>query len=62
MNGLIANFPCNGLVTVNLVILKPAYQVGDLQERVAELCEKVKIYHSETGPVGGFVSLNSGMK
>jgi hypothetical protein len=61
MNGLIANFPYNGVVTVNRVILKPGYSVDDLQERVAELCENVKTYHSETGFVGGFVSLNSGM-
>ena len=61
MNGLIANFPYNGVVTVNRVILKPQYSVDDLQERVAELCENVKTYHSETGFVGGFVSLNSGM-
>jgi hypothetical protein len=61
MNGLIANFPYNGVVTVNRVILKPEYSVEDLQERVAELCENVKTYHSGTGFVGGFVSLNSGM-
>ena len=61
MNGLIANFPYNGVVTVNRVILKPEYRVDDLQERVAELCENVKTYHSETGFVGGFVALNSGM-
>ena len=61
MNGLIANFPYNGVITVNRVILKPGYSVDDLQERVAELCENVKTYHSETGFVGGFVSLNSGM-
>lgn len=61
MNGLIANFPYNGVVTVNRVILKPGYSVDDLQERVAELCENVKTYHSDTGFVGGFVSLNSGM-
>lgn len=60
MNGLITNFPYNGVVTVNRVILKPEYTVDDLQERVAELCENVKTYHSETGFVGGFVALNSG--
>jgi len=27
---------------------------------VAELCENVKTYHSDTGFVGGFVALNSG--
>lgn len=60
MSGLIANFPYNGVVTVNRVILKPGYTVDDLQERVAVLCENVKTYHSDTGFVGGFVALNSG--
>ena len=60
MSGLISNFPYNGVVTVNRVILKDGYTVDDLQERVAELCENVKTYHSETGFVGGFVALNSG--
>jgi hypothetical protein len=60
VNGLIANFPYDGVVTVNRVILKPGYSVDDLQERVAELCENVKTYHSETGFIGGFVALNSG--
>ncbi|MEW8038017.1 MAG: ligand-binding protein SH3 [Candidatus Thiodiazotropha sp.] len=60
MNGLIANFPYDGVVTVNRVILKPGYSVAELQERVAELCENVKTYHSDTGFIGGFVALNSG--
>ncbi|MGB5299134.1 MAG: ligand-binding protein SH3 [Thiogranum sp.] len=60
MNGLIQNFPYNGVVTVNRVILKDGYTVDDLQERVAVLCENVKTYHSETGFVGGFVALNKG--
>jgi hypothetical protein len=60
MSGLIANFPTDGIVTVNRVVLKPEYSVDDLQERVAFLCENVKTYHSTTGFVGGFVSLNSG--
>lgn len=60
MTGLIPNFPYNGVVTNNRVILKPEYTVDDLQERVAELCENVKTYHSDTGFVGGFVALNSG--
>ena len=47
MSGLIANFPYNGVTTVNRVILKPEYTVDDLQERVAMLCENVKTYHSE---------------
>lgn len=58
---LINGFPTDGIVTVNRVILKPQYSVDDLQERVAVLCENVKTYHSETGFVGGFVALNSGM-
>jgi hypothetical protein len=61
MSGLIANFPTDGIVTVNRVVLKPEYSVDDLQERVAFLCENVKTYHSDTGFVGGFVVLNSGM-
>jgi hypothetical protein len=57
---LINNFPQDGVVTVNRVILKPEYSVEDLEERVAMLCENVKTYHSDTGFVGGFVGLNSG--
>jgi hypothetical protein len=57
---LIKNFPADGVVTVNRVILKPEYTIDDLQERVAVLCENVKTYHSDTGFVGGFVCLNSG--
>ncbi len=60
MSGLIANFPHDGVVTINRVILKPGYTTDDLQERVAMLCENVKTFHSETGFVGGFVALNSG--
>ncbi len=60
MSGLIQNFPHDGVVTINRVILKPEYTMDDLQERVAFLCENVKTYHSETGFVGGFVALNSG--
>ena len=60
MTGLITNFPNDGVVTINRVILKPGYSVDDLQERVAVLCENVKTFHSETGFVGGFVALNSG--
>jgi hypothetical protein len=60
MTGLIPNFPMNGVITVNRVILRPEYTVDDLQERVALLCENVKTYHSDTGFVGGFVALNSG--
>jgi hypothetical protein len=58
---LIKDFPSDGVVTVNRVILKPQYTVDDLQERVALLCENVKTYHSETGFIGGFVCLNGGM-
>jgi len=60
MSGFIPNFPHDGVVTVNRVILKDGYTVDDLQERVALLCENVKTYHSETGFVGGLVVLNSG--
>lgn len=60
MSDLIPNFPSDGVVTINRVILKPEYTVDELQERVAFLCENVKTYHSDTGFVGGFVSLNSG--
>ncbi len=60
MSGLISNFPFNGVITVNRVILKENYTVDDLQERVAVLCENVKTYHSDTGFIGGFVALNSG--
>ena len=58
--GLISNFPYDGVVTINRVILKPEYTMDDLQERVAFLCENVKTYHSDTGFIGGFVALNSG--
>ena len=61
MATLINGFSSDGVVTVNRVILKPGYSVDDLEERVATLCENVKTYHSETGFVGGFVVLNSGM-
>ncbi len=60
MSNLIPNFPHDGVVTVNRVILKDGFTVDDLQERVAVLCENVKTYHSDTGFVGGFVCLNSG--
>ena len=60
MSGLIPNFPHDGIVTINRVILKPEYSLDDLQERVAVLCENVKTYHSTTGFVGGFVCVNSG--
>ncbi len=61
MNTLINHFDPDGVVTINRVILKPEYTIDDLEERVAELCENVKTYHSDTGFVGGFVALNSGM-
>lgn len=57
---LINGFNSDGVVTINRVILKPEYSVDDLEMRVAELCENVKTYHSDTGFVGGFVALNSG--
>ncbi|ROR34561.1 ligand-binding protein SH3 [Inmirania thermothiophila] len=61
MTGLIPGFPPDGVVTVNRVILRDGYTVDDLEERVALLCENVKTYHSDSGFVGGFVCLNSGM-
>jgi hypothetical protein len=61
MSGFIPGFDPDGVVTVNRVILKPAYTVDDLEERVAMLCENVKTYHSTTGFLGGMVVLNSGM-
>ena len=57
---LIQGFPADGIVTVNRVVVKPEFDVDDLQERVAMLCENVKTYHSETGFIGGFVCLNAG--
>ena len=39
---LIKNFPHDGIVTVNRVILKDGYTLDDLQLRVAEMCENVK--------------------
>jgi len=48
MNDLINDFPYNGVITVNRLIVKPEHTVDDLQERVALLCENVKTYHSET--------------
>ncbi len=57
---LIQNFPYDGIVTINRVILKEKYSIDDLQERVALMCENVKTYHSETGFIGGMVVLNSG--
>ncbi len=60
MTGLIPDFPMDGCITVNRIVLKPEYTVDDLEERVAYLCENVKTYHSDTGFVGGFVCMNSG--
>ena len=57
---LINNFPYDGVVTINRVILKKQFNIDDLQERVAEMCENVKTYHSDTGFIGGRVVLNSG--
>lgn len=60
MSALINGFNSDGVVTINRVILKPEYSMDDLEIRVAELCENVKTYHSDTGFVGGFVAMNSG--
>jgi len=61
MSDLIHHFPADGIVTINRVLLKPQFTVDDLEERVSMLCENVKTYHSDTGFIGGFVALNSGM-
>ena len=60
MVGFIPDFPHDGVVTINRVILRPEYSLDDLQEKVGYLCENVKTYHSETGFYGGMVVLNSG--
>ena len=60
MSALINGFNNEGVVTINRVILRAEYSTDDLEMRVAELCENVKTYHSETGFVGGFVAMNSG--
>ena len=57
---LFADFPADGVVTVNRLILKQEYTIDDLEERVALLCENVKTYHSDCGFIGGFVAMNSG--
>ncbi len=61
MSGLIEQLAADGIMTVNRVVLKEGYTVDDLQMRVAELCENVKTYHSDTGFAGGLVALNKGM-
>ncbi|MGN7613946.1 ligand-binding protein SH3 [Magnetococcales bacterium HHB-1] len=60
MSGLIAGMSRDGIITVNRLVLKEQYDLDDLEERVALLCENVKTYHSETGFYGGFVCANSG--
>ena len=60
MRSFIPDFPHDGVVTVNRVVLRDGCSMDDLQERVAMLCENVKTYHSDTGFVGGFVVMNSG--
>ena len=60
MNNFINGLNSDGIITINRVILKEGYTVDDLEERVAYLCENVKVHHSTTGFVGGFVCLNKG--
>lgn len=60
MSLLINGFDGDGTVTVNRVVLRPEFTVDDLEMRVAEMCENVKTYHSDTGFIGGFVVLNTG--
>ena len=54
MSGLISQFPHDGVVTVNRVVLKEGFSVDDLQERVAELCDP------EEGQEGYCVKLDDG--
>ena len=60
MSALINGFDGDGIVTVNRIILRPEFSVDDLEMRVAEMCENVKTYHSDTGFIGGFVVMNTG--
>ena len=60
ISALTPRFSPDGVVTVNRIILKPAFTVDDLEERLATLCENVKTYHSETGFVGGYVMRDRG--
>ena len=60
MSSLINGFDGDGTVTVNRVVLRPEFTVDDLEIRVAEMCENVKTYHSDTGFIGGFVVLSTG--
>ena len=60
MSALINGFDGDGVVTVNRVVLRPEFTVDDLEMRVAEMCENVKTYHSDTGFIGGFVVMNTG--
>ena len=60
MSALINGFDGDGIVTVNRIILRPEFIVDDLEMRVAEMCENVKTYHSDTGFIGGFVVMNTG--
>ncbi len=60
MSSLINGFDGDGTVTVNRVVLRPEFSVDDLEMRVAEMCENVKTYHSDTGFIGGFVVMSTG--
>ena len=60
MSALINGFDGDGTVTVNRVVLRPEFTVDDLEIRMAEMCENVKTYHSDTGFIGGFVVLSTG--
>lgn len=61
MSALFADFPEHGVVTVNRMILKSRFDMDDLEERVAVLCENVKTHHSLEGFLGGMVLSNSGI-
>ena len=60
MSSLIEGLAADGVVTVNRIILKPEYDIDELEMRVAMLCENVKTYHSDSGFKGGMVVMNSG--
>ena len=60
MSSLIEGLAAGGVVTVNRIILKPEYDIDELEMRVAMLCENVKTYHSDSGFKGGMVVMNSG--
>ena len=61
MNYFIPGFENDGIITVNELVLKDGVDIDELQEKVAHLCSEVKTWHSETGFVGGYVSMKTGL-